>query len=352
MALTRMNNPLRSEGLWRPFAMVLAVSLFTAACGDDDDDGDDVSGQPDAGGDDGEPDAGEPDAGEPDAGATIEPLAVVSGIDAAESCQFDAAGDRWLISSIGAGLGTPGDGSIRVIGAGDYALQTEPLVADLDDPAGLRLNDGLLYAADGTELLVIDIEDGAVDTRIDLAGDPESGLDAQFLNDVNVDPATGDVYVSDFLGNKIFVARGGDEPEVFAEGAELEAPNGILFDAASQELVIAGLGPDLDPKTFMTSAPGMVYRLALDRPTPVALSDRIGLLDGIEQIGDDLLVSNVAAAELLRIGPDGTAETVLAAMPTLTSTADICIDSAGGIVGIPDLAGNRVGFYRLTDLGF
>ena len=68
----------------------------------------------------------------------------------------------------------------------------------------------------------------------------------------------GSVYVSDTLTSKIHLIKDG-KFSTFAEGEQLEYPNGLLVEGGN--LVVAAWGkPEAD---FSTKVPGRLYRLNL-----------------------------------------------------------------------------------------
>jgi hypothetical protein len=178
------------------------------------------------------------------------------------------------------------------------------------------------------------LTDGGV-TSIDAPG-------ALFMNDPAVDRVTGDVYASDIFANAIFRFRDGTA-EIFKQGPELESPNGLLVEGRS--LLVASLGPDPDPVTFQTSAPGRLSRLDLDTRTLTPLTDRLGALDGLERYGKNLLVSDFFVG-VYRVSPDGTATQIFDnATEGFASSADIGFDPVRRRLAIPDLFQSRVGLY-------
>ena len=72
----------------------------------------------------------------------------------------------------------------------------------LDAPKGLGRHGDLLYAADLSQLVVVDVKKAAIVRRI-----PTSG--SRLLRDIAIDPA-GTVYVSDMFTGKVFRIEGND----------------------------------------------------------------------------------------------------------------------------------------------
>ena len=94
----------------------------------------------------------------------------------------------------------------------------------LNAPKGLRSFAGVLWTADINEVIGWDIASGDEIERITIDG-------AMFLNDVAAGE-DGSVYVSDFMANRIYRIEDG-EVSVFAEGDDLEFPNGLSSSTAA-----------------------------------------------------------------------------------------------------------------------
>jgi hypothetical protein len=261
-------------------------------------------------------------------------VAVTDGFAAPESVYFDADSKRWFVSNVGQS-GVTGDGFISMLDRDGALLQRE-LVTGLDDPKGIRVHDGVLFVSDVTTLVRVPLAAPSNVARIPVPG-------SVFLNDVAVDPASGDVFISDSFGDAIYRVRG-EEVSVVLRSASLQAPNGLL--AAGRSLVIATIGPDLDPATFMTSAPGQLLHLDLDSLEITPLSDPLGVLDGLERLGPGFVVSDFFAG--LYYARPGEEPVLLLdnAEQGLGSSADIGLSRPTRTIAIPELTGTRVLFYR------
>lgn len=271
---------------------------------------------------------------------TLRHIGLLDGFTAPESAYFHQASQTWFVSNP-AGQ-QPGDGYVSRLTANGEWL--EPLViGGLDDPKGIRSYGNTLYVADNTRLIALNLTDGSI-TSIDAPG-------AVSMNDPAVDPSTGDVYVSDIFAGAIFRFRDGGA-EMFVQGPQLESPNGLLVEGRS--LLVASLGPDPDPVTFQTSAPGRLSRLDLDTRALTPVTERLGALDGIERYGKDLLVSDFFVG-VYRVSPNGVATQIFDnATEGFASSADIGFDPGRRRLAIPDLFQSRIGLYEFevvtTDL--
>lgn len=275
------------------------------------------------------------DNGPPKAQGEVRATRVVAGLAHPESALYDETSDTWIVSNQGE-MNVPGDGFlIRLSGTGDVLVPR--FVEGLDDPKGMGVSNGSLFVADGDHVVVIDLGDPAHPQRIAVPG-------AAFLNDVAVDRSTGDVYVSDTFGNAIVRVRN-RAAEVVIRDKALESPNGLLVEG--RILWVASVGPDLDPQTFHTSAPGRVFRVDLDGLTIEPFSGRFGGLDGIARDGDSLLVSDTFVG-LYRVDAAGSAVLIAdSAKLGLMGAADIGFGAQRRLVAVPELFGSELTFLAL-----
>jgi hypothetical protein len=220
-----------------------------------------------------------------------------------ESVYFDAESNQIFVSSVAGGAGDKdGNGWISTIhfDALGRPVVTK-LISGLNAPKGIRVKDGALFVSDIDVVLKIDVATGALLERVEVPG-------SVFLNDVAIDDA-GRVYVSDLLASKIYVLENG-VPSIFAEGPQLESPNGLLVHDG--KLVVTTWGLIIDPATFGSKEPGHVLTIdlatkALAFVTPAPL----GHLDGLELASNgDFLVSDWVAGKVFRVTQDGQASLV------------------------------------------
>jgi len=257
----------------------------------------------------------------------------LDGFSSPESALFDAVSQSWFVSNV---AGTDaGDGSISRVSADgqtvDYAF-----VTGLNDPKGQRIDGRTLFVTDDTQLVAIDLRHPDQRRVIEIPG-------SQFLNDIAIDPATHAVYVSDTFANTIYRVDG-DQVSIVLQDAALEAPNGLLFERGS--LLIASVGPDLDPVTFATSAPGRIFSLDLASGVLKPLTERFGALDGIERDGASLLVSDTFVG-VYEVTPDGETKLIDNASTGLINSADIGFDPLRRRIAVPELFGTHLAFFDL-----
>lgn len=253
--------------------------------------------------------------------------------------QPDAIGTTgmWLVSNFGGYTVSPttrdGNGFISVVG--QYGTLAEPWLTGLHAPHGMRARGNRLYVADVGEVAIVRIGRSA-GTLLEVVPIPG----AEFLNDVAVDPATGDVFVSDSFTDTIHRLPGGKGPaEVFVQGSLLEAPNGLLVDGG--ELIVASFGPGTDPATFQSELPGRLLAVDLSTKAIRPISARLGNLDGLEKIGDRYLTSSFWDGRVLTVERDGGAVREVRTLPT---AADLAYAPDDGRVAVPHLGLNVISF--------
>jgi len=150
-----------------------------------------------------------------------------------ESVVFDSTQNRYLVSNWG-------DGTIVQIDKnGEQSYFNTDLQGD-HNLAGLHIVDGFLYAA-----VAQGPNKGVV--RFDLATQAMISnlgvLELEFANGLTSD-TSGILYITDFSDNKIFQARLSDDSSSVLVNSGLSTPNGILFDAPNNRLlVICATGP-------------------------------------------------------------------------------------------------------------
>lgn len=272
------------------------------------------------------------------------------GFEFPESVYWDGAGGAFYVSNFGGDefdpVGREEDGYLSKL-SGEGEVEAAEWVTGLRSPKGIRRSGDFLYVADVGQVVVVDIEAAAIETTIDL-----DAVGAEFPNDVAVDDETGDVYVSDMLGNAIFRLPADPEkkakptPEVWLESPDLESPNGLYVDDGV--LLVAAFGRDLDPKTFQPEDPGRVLTVDLETKEIAPYADMEPIpgaqLDGLEKLGDTLVVTDNPGGRVLLIDPAGEVTEAAADMP---GAADLGLRRGDRVAAIPDLDSNVVRFLEL-----
>ncbi|MFN2317415.1 MAG: SMP-30/gluconolactonase/LRE family protein [Gemmatimonadales bacterium] len=270
-------------------------------------------------------------------------VAVTDGFATPESVLWDADQQVWFVSNInGAPTEKDDNGYISRLTA-DGALETLQWVSGgrdgvtLNAPKGMAIVGDLLWVTDIDALRAFDRRTGA------LMASMEFGDQAKFLNDIAAD-ADGALYITDtgiVVGPEGMSRPGPDRVfkvadgmmEVLAEGAELEAPNGITWDAANGRLIVV---PFAGAMLRTVSPDGVIGELATGT----------GGHDGVEILTDGrIIVSSWEGGSVFVVGMDGAKHTVL--VSGLDAPADIGLDRARNLVAIPLFNQNRVEFWRV-----
>ena len=269
-------------------------------------------------------------AGGPAAGWTV-----TDGVSTPESAYFDQR-SGFIFSSQINGMPTDRDGNGRIIKINaDGTVAAADWVTGLNAPKGLRAYDGTLWTADLDEVIGIDIASGRITSRVKIDG-------AQFLNDVATGP-DGTVFVSDFTANRIYAIKDG-KTATFAEGEELEYPNGLLVEG--NRLIVGAWGkPEAD---FTTTVPGRLYALDLTTKAKTLITPKpFANIDGVESDGrGGYLVSDYLAGKILRVSATGESREVRQFMP---GAADIGFVPSINAVIVPHMNENKVAAYDISE---
>jgi sugar lactone lactonase YvrE len=233
-----------------------------------------------------------------------------------ESVLFDGGNRVLYVSNVDGKdpWGKDGKGSIGKVGL-DGKIIAVDWITGLNAPKGLGMYKGKLYAADISDVVVIDIKKGAIEKTIPVEG-------AENLNDISVG-SDGIVWVSDSKFNKIYKIENG-KATVYLEN--LKGANGVLRRGKDLYIVDAGGAYKVnDDKTLTKISDGME-----------------GGTDGIENFsGNDFLVSCWQGA-LWYVHADGTKELLFDGKSKNTNTADIGFDPKTKTVYVPTFWRNSI----------
>lgn len=188
-----------------------------------------------------------------------------------ESVLYHEPSDKLYVSLIGKD-GTD-KGEIAILRP-DGTVENAHWITGLNAPKGLGIHHGLLYVADITKVIVVDIVTGNIVDEIEIEG-------STFLNDITIDNS-GIVYISDTRDNKIYQLRNG-KVSMWMDNVPavngLKFYNGTLWALAGKELwkidsnkkveVFAkgfeqggdGLEPLKDGSFIVTCWPGIIYHV-------------------------------------------------------------------------------------------
>lgn len=211
-----------------------------------------------------------------------------------------------------------GKGGIAKIGL-DGKNYNGTWISGLHAPKGLGIYRNNLYAADMGDVVVVDINKGAISKRITVPG-------ANGLNDITVSDK-GVVYVSDSRNNKIWKIEN-DNPQLFMDS--VRGVNGLKA-VGNNLLVAAG-------RSFISVNPQKQVTKIADLPMG---------LDGIEPIGNGDYLTTAWNGFVYYVYADGRVETLLDATKEKKNTADLGYDPVKKILYVPTFNAKTVAAYQL-----
>lgn len=259
-----------------------------------------------------------------------------SGLNMPESVEYDAARDRFYVSNVAGGvMEQDGNGSIALID-GNGKLLDAAWITGLHSPKGLALHKNKLHVADVKELVVINVDDGRVVARYEAS-------DSKVLNGIAISD-DGDVFVSDWIGNRIYALRDG-ELKLWLESPDLNSPNGLWVDGINLYVASWGRNPKDD---FSTETSGRLKRISMSTKAIETLGreDRWVNMDGIARYSKDRwLISDFLKGEVLLLGEDGLIEKTV--VTSRTGAADFYYVEDKHLIVVPLFMDNQVVSYRL-----
>ena len=192
-------------------------------------------------------------------------------------------------------------------------------ITGLNAPKGLGIFGNRLYAADISNVVVVDIIKGGILKKINVPG-------ATGLNDITVSEA-GIVYVSDSKQAKIWMIEN-DVPVLFLDS--VTGANGVK--AVGSDLIYAQ-GGDL----MKVNAQKKITRIATVTES----------IDGIEPIGNGDYLVSAWIGYIWYVYADGRTELLLDTHEQKSSTADIGYDPATKTLYVPTFFKKKVLAYSL-----
>ncbi|WP_132052831.1 NHL repeat-containing protein [Pseudocnuella soli] len=214
--------------------------------------------------------------------------------------------------------GADGKGAIAQLDKSGKILNAA-WVTGLHAPKGMGLHGGKLYVADMGEVVVIDVQKGAIEKRIPIT-------DATGLNDITIGNG-GTVYVSDSRNGKVHRISNGNAT-LYMDG--LKGVNGVL--AVGNELYVCTSND--------------VLKTTDGKQTTVVGTMPMGG-DGIEPIGNGDLITSTWSGVVYYITKDGQVSTLLDTREQKKNTADIGYDAQKRIVYVPTFFAKSVVAYQL-----
>ena len=267
---------------------------------------------------------------------TPTPVWQFDGFKMPESVVYDAHSDKYYVSNINGGpLENDQNGSIGFIDPQTKNARIE-WVTGFDSPKGLALRDRILYVADVNELVLVNVDKGDVVARY-------PAPNSQLLNGIAISD-TGDVYVSDWLGNRIYTLTEQGLTTWF-ESVDLASPNGLAIKGEWLYVAAWGASPKAD---FSTESSGNLMRISLD----TAKLDRFSInqtwvnLDGLHPLSNNQwLTTDFMQGKLLTLNPQGE---ILKELPLAPTAADFAYRADKNLLIVPYLMSGKVAAYHLN----
>lgn len=211
-----------------------------------------------------------------------------------------------------------GKGGVAVLNL-DGSLKNANWVTGLNAPKGMALYKDLLYIADITSVVVVDIVTANIIDEIAIEG-------SVFLNDVTVD-RQGTVYVSDTRINKVYQIKNG-KYELYMDNVTsangLKCVDNDLYILAGKEL----------------------WKVDAEKNITVMAKGLEQNGDGIEPIGNGDFLVTCWAGIIYYVHADGTLDKLLDVQGKM-NTADLGYDPQKKVVYIPTFNNNSVIAYQL-----
>ena len=201
-------------------------------------------------------------------------------------------------------------------------------VTGLQRPTGLCIHNDKLYAVSRRGIAEIDIDSAKIVNNIPVPG-------AVFINDISSDPS-GNLYVSDNVGNKIF-KYDGEKFDLWLHGKDIIKPNGILID--DKQMLIG------------TSGDGCLKTVDLSdkKITTLACFGDGSVMDGLQKDGNGNYLISDFNGRIFQVSKTGQKTELLNHTAPQKTCADFVYIPGKKLLIIPSLYDNRLTCYKLKN---
>jgi hypothetical protein len=242
---------------------------------------------------------------------------------APESALWDAQQQLFYVSNINSGgSDNEENGFISQVNA-EGKIVTLHWADGLDDPKGLGMYQGTLYAADVDQLVIIDMANGKIKQKVSAPG-------ATFLNDVATDDE-GNVYISDTRQGKVYRYADG-KISVYLDQPEMKGANGLLV---------------WHGKLWILTSGG-IYTYDESNEKLTLFSDGVKGGDGLAAVNDSDLIASRWVGEVYYVHANGKAVKLLDTKDANKNTADICYVPELQLLAVPTFGGNTLAGYKVV----
>ncbi|WP_076382085.1 SMP-30/gluconolactonase/LRE family protein [Filimonas lacunae] len=236
-----------------------------------------------------------------------------------ESVLYSKADNILYVSIIGGNPAVNGKGAIAKLTQEGQIIDSN-WITGLNAPKGLGRYGNLLYVADVTEVVVIDIAKGAIAYKIPIDS-------AVFLNDITID-IQGAVYVSDSRRNTVHVIR---RKQASLYLSNLNNVNGLLAT----------------PETFYAVSAGRLLAFDEAKKMTVLASGMEKSTDGLVQLSEEEFIVSAWIGVIYYVKKDGTVRTLEDFRSTQTNTADLGYNPKTKTLFVPTFYKKSVMSYKV-----
>jgi sugar lactone lactonase YvrE len=241
-----------------------------------------------------------------------------------ESVLFHAKKNLLYVSNIDGKepWGKDGVGSIGKLNTDGSIINIE-WVKGLNAPKGMGIHKGKLYVADLTEVVVIDIKSGTIQSKIAVAG-------AERLNDISINKK-GVVYVSDSKARRVYSIEKGNAT-ILLDSFSLKGPNGVLAHKNS----------------FYVLDNGGLYKLEQNKTLTKITDGMDASTDGVAIINKTDFIVSCWSGIVYYVSANGTKQVLIDGRNEKVNSADIGFDAATNTIFVPTFWRNTVAAYRVN----
>jgi sugar lactone lactonase YvrE len=241
-----------------------------------------------------------------------------------ESVLFHAKKNLLYVSNIDGKepWGKDGVGSIGKLNTDGSIINIE-WVKGLNAPKGMGIHKGKLYVADLTEVVVIDIKSGTIQSKIAVAG-------AERLNDISINKK-GVVYVSDSKARRVYTIENGNAT-VLVDSFSLKGPNGVLAHK----------------NNFYVLDNGGLYKLEQNKTLTKIADGMDASTDGVAVINKTDFIVSCWSGIVYYVSANGTKQVLIDGRNEKVNSADIGFDAATNTIFVPTFWRNSIAAYRVN----
>ena len=237
-----------------------------------------------------------------------------------ESVEYDTGNNRWLVGNHSSGqvlVYTPSSATLNLFCSGMTG-----------GPYGIEIMGNVLYCCDGGTIKGYNLTTGTLVFNLNLG--------ATFLNGITSD-GNNFLFVTDFSAKKIYRVNVASTSYNLMT-TTVKTPNGIIYDGAHNRCVFV---------TWGTAAPVQAMSLA-DSTVSTVRTTSLSNCDGIMRDQQGRWYVSVWGTNSLYKIDSGFTSNPVVVMSSLSSPADLGINTTGDSIGIPNSGtANNVVFYHI-----